>query len=117
MFIAVFKEFAHPEVLEEVKKRGICDVDVAPEVNKMATTEQELRVLRTNVKLITVTHNIAGMREVFDSMTQEEFLELSKRVDEKVGQLEELGFKVVERNPMTSAGSPMLDRVIMLYPE
>lgn len=117
MFIAVFKEFAHPEVLEEVTRRNICGVDVAPEANKMATSPEEIKAVRTNVKLITVRHTISGLHDAFDSMTPEEFAELSKRVDETVEKLVALGFQLEQRNPVTSAGCPMLDRVILSYPE
>lgn len=116
MFLAVFQEFAHPEVLEQVKAQGICDVDVAPEPNKMATSEEEQQVVRSNAKLITVQHDISGMRDVFDGMTEAEFAVIEEKVDQKVQQLVDLGFQVVERHPQTSAGRPMLDRVILSYP-
>jgi hypothetical protein len=116
MYLAVFKEFAHPEVLEKVKAEGICEVDVAPEPNKRATSEEDLLVVRTNAKLITVQHRICAMRDVFDNMTEAEIVCIEAEVDRKVAQLVALGFTVVERHPKTSAGHPMLDRVILSYP-
>ncbi|KAK7194718.1 hypothetical protein NESM_000391400 [Novymonas esmeraldas] len=116
MFLAVFNEFAHPEVLERVKAEGICDVDMAPQPNKMATSEEEQQVVRCNAKLITVTHNITAIRDVFDGMTAAELAQIEEQVDEKLQQLVALGFQVVERHPQTSAGRPMLDRVILSYP-
>ena len=116
MFLPGFNEFAHPEVLERVKAEGICDVDVAPEPNKRATTEEDQLVVRTNAKLITVQHRITAMRDVFDNMTEAELARIEEEVDKKVAQLVALGFVVVERHPKTSAGHPMLDRVILFYP-
>lgn len=116
MFLAVFNEFAHPEVLEKVKAQGICDVDIAPEPNKRATTEEDQLVVRTNAKLITVHHRITALRDVFDDMTEAEMKRIEEAVDEKVAQLVALGFVVVERYPKTSAGHPMADRVILSYP-
>ncbi|KAG5469708.1 hypothetical protein CUR178_01847 [Leishmania enriettii] len=116
MFLAVFHEFAHPEVLEKVKAEGICDVDVAPEPNKLAVSEEEQEVVRCNAKLITVNHNITGIRDVFDGMTEAELAKIDGQVDQKLQQLVALGFHVVERHPKTSAGCPMLDRVILSYP-
>ncbi|KPA76683.1 hypothetical protein ABB37_07531 [Leptomonas pyrrhocoris] len=116
MYLAVFKEFAHPEVLEKVKAEGICEVDVAPEPNKRATSEEDQLVVRTNAKLITVQHRISAMRDVFDNMTETELSSIEEEVDKKVAQLVALGFTVVERHPKTSAGHPMLDRVILSYP-
>ncbi|CAG9580662.1 conserved hypothetical protein [Leishmania major strain Friedlin] len=116
MYLAVFHEFAHPEVLENVKAEGICDVDVAPEPNKLAASEEEQQVLRCNAKLITVKHNITGIRDVFDGMTEAELVEIDGQVEQKLQQLVALGFQVVERHPRTSAGRPMLDRVILSYP-
>ncbi|CAJ1011649.1 hypothetical protein Q4I28_006962 [Leishmania naiffi] len=116
MYLAVFHEFAHPEVLEKVKSEGICDVDVAPEPNKLAVSEEEQQVVRCNAKLITVKHNITGIRDAFDGMTEEELEKNGNQVDQKLQQLVALGFQVVERHPKTSAGRPMLDRVILSYP-
>lgn len=117
MLLAVFHEFAHPEVLEEVKKQGICEVDVAAAPNALATTPEEIAVVRTNAKLLTVQHSVTSIRDVFDNMTPEQFAELEKAADEKVAALEALGFRVVNRHPVTSAGHPMVDRVILSYPE
>ncbi|KAG5469363.1 hypothetical protein LSCM1_02579 [Leishmania martiniquensis] len=116
MYLAVFREFAHPEVLERVKAEGICGVDVAPEPNQLAISEEEKQVVRSNAKLITVTHNITGIRDVFDGMTEAELAKIDVEVDQKLQQLVALGFQVVERHPKTSAGCPMLDRVILSYP-
>lgn len=117
MLLAVFHEFAHPEVLEKVRASGICDVDVAPEPTAMAAAESEKQLVRTNAKLITVTHTISGMRDVFDTMTAEDVAALNEEVDLKLDQLIALGFEVMVRHPTTSAGCPMLDRVILTYPE
>lgn len=117
MLLAVFHEFAHPEVLEEVKKRGICEVDVASHPNALATSPEEIAIVRTNAKLITVAHHISGLCDAFDSMSPEEFAKLSEEVDRKVAELVELGFVVVHRHPQTSAGCPMVDRVILSFPE
>ncbi|KAG5495051.1 hypothetical protein JKF63_02104 [Porcisia hertigi] len=116
MYLAVFNEFAHPGVLEKVKAEGICEVDIAPEPNRLAVSEEEQQVVRCNAKLITVQHNITGMRDVFDGMTEAELAKLDGQVDVKLEQLVALGFKVVERHPKTSAGRPMLDRVILSFP-
>lgn len=116
MYLAVFNEFAHPEVLQKVKAEGICEVDVAPEPNKRATSEEDQLVVRTNAKLITVQHHITALRDVFDDMTEAELSRIEEEVDKTVARLVALGFKVVERHPKTSAGHPMLDRVILSYP-
>lgn len=41
MILAVFNEFAHPEVLEEVKAAGICDVDINPHPMALAVSDEE----------------------------------------------------------------------------
>ncbi|CAD2217766.1 hypothetical protein AGDE_01969 [Angomonas deanei] len=116
MLLAVFNEFAHPEVLEKVKEQNICEVDVAPEPNKLATTEEEQQIVRTNAKLIKVKHTITAMRDAFDNMTQEAYAELEKETDAVLEKLVALGFVVENRSPSTSAGCPMVDRVILSYP-
>ncbi|EPY29647.1 hypothetical protein STCU_01550 [Strigomonas culicis] len=117
MLLAVFHEFAHPEILEQVQRDHICDVDVAAEPNRMATSEEEKKVVRTNAKLIKVKHTINAQKDVFDDMTQESYAELEQETDVVLGKLTALGFVVENRNPVTSAGCPMVDRVILSFPE
>lgn len=117
MFLAVFNEFAHPEVLGEVKRRGICEVDIAANPIALATSPEETHVVRTNAKLITVQHTITGMRDPFDSMDEATLQAINEETDKKLEELTALGFVVKERHPKTSAGCPMLDRVILSFPE
>lgn len=117
MFLGVFKEFSHPEVLELIKERGICDVDVATKPCTLATTEEEQLAVRTNAKLIKMPHNISATKSPYDALTEESFNALEAETDKVLEKLIELGFEVVERHPVTSAGFPMVDRVILRFPE
>ncbi|CCW66191.1 unnamed protein product [Phytomonas sp. Hart1] len=117
MFLAVFHEFAHPEVLEEVKKQGICDVEMRPEPIQTTLTPEELQILRTNAKLITISRCVTGLSSPMESLTQEEQMGLKVTVDKKLEALIRLGFKVEIRHPKTSAGYAMPDRVILSFPE
>lgn len=117
MCLGVFQEFAHPEVLKLVEEKSICKVDIASKPSTLATTEDEKRVVRTNAKLIKMPHNISASSSPYDALTPETFAALEERTDEVLKALVELGFEVVYRNPVTSAGCPMVDRVILSYPE
>ncbi|CCW63103.1 unnamed protein product [Phytomonas sp. EM1] len=117
MLLAVFHEFAHPEVLKEVEKQGICDVEVRPEPTLTATTPEEQQLLRTNAKLMTMNRCITGLATPSETFTQDEVMLMQEEVDRKLDALVRLGFKVEERHPRTSAGYAMLDRVILTFPE
>ncbi|EAN94806.1 hypothetical protein TcYC6_0125170 [Trypanosoma cruzi] len=98
MFLAVFKEFAHPEVLAQVEQGNICRVDRATEPCTLAKSEEELAVVSRNAKLF-----------IDDETTSEEEVEATLEA------LCKLGFTVTNRHPVTSAGCPMRDRVILSY--
>lgn len=95
MFLAVFQEFsAPPSVLEAV--RAVVSLDVATKPNTMATTDAEKEVVATNAKLM------------FDGASE-------AQVEDVLSKLASLGFTVTVRHPVTSAGCPMRDRVILRY--
>lgn len=96
MELAVFQEFACDQVLERVRALPLV-VDVASSCCALAKTDGELDVVRTNAKLL------------FAASTPAE------EVDMIVAKLVEFGFEVVQRHPVTSAGCPMRDRVILRY--
>ncbi|RNF11931.1 hypothetical protein TraAM80_00626 [Trypanosoma rangeli] len=98
MYLAVFQEFAHPEVLARVEAEEICSIDRATGPCTMAKSEQELAAVRSNAKLI-----------IDDATTSEEAVEAA------LAALRKLGFVVTHRHPVTSAGCPMRDRVILSY--
>ncbi|RNF16722.1 uncharacterized protein Tco025E_05101 [Trypanosoma conorhini] len=99
MYLAVFHEFAHPEVLAQVEAEKICRVDRATAPCTMAKSEAELAAVGSNAKLI-----------IDDAATGEEAVEAA------LAALCRLGFAVTHRHPVTSAGCPMRDRVILSYP-
>lgn len=117
MLLGVFNEFHEPEVLELIKEKNICEVDVAPNPCTVATTDAEKKVVRTNAKLIKLPHCFTSMKSPYDNLTDEEWEELEKKTDATLSQLVELGFQVVHRHPVTSTGCAMKDRVILAFPE
>eukprot|EP00796_Vickermania_ingenoplastis_P004477 gene4477-3270_t len=117
MFLAVFNEFSHPEVLEAIREKNICDIDVAAKPCALATSEEEKRAVRTNAKLIKMAHDITAPKSNYEMLTPESFQKLEEETDAVLEQLVALGFEVVNRHPVTSAGCPMVDRVILVYPE
>lgn len=96
MYLAVFQEFKHSAVLDRVLQIPLC-VDVAANPCSFAKTDAEVETVTTNAKLMV------------DPSTSD------AEVDATVAKLVELGFAVVLRNPVTSAGCPMKDRVILKF--
>lgn len=117
MLLAVFQEFSHPDVLELVREKKICDVDIADSPCTMAVSEEEKRAVRTNAKLIKMPHNITAVSSPYDSLTAESYQKLEDETDKVLEQLVALGFRVEQRHPVTSAGCLMVDRVILSFPE
>lgn len=117
MLLAVFNEFHKPDVLELIKEKKICDVDVASEPCDSATTDTEQKIVRTNAKLIKLPHAFSSIKSPYDNLSSEEWEEVEKKTDLVVSQLVELGFEVVHRHPVTSTGCPMKDRVILSFSE
>jgi hypothetical protein len=97
MELAVFQEFSNPRILEAVRALPLT-VDVATTACTLAKTEGELDVVRTNAKLL------------FPASTAPDV------VDAEVKKLVALGFEVLHRQPVTSAGCPIRDRVILKFP-
>lgn len=93
MLFAVFQEFRNKDVLEQVN--ALVPVDVATEACALAKTESEVETVSTNAKLM------------FPVQTPAE------EVDAVLEKLSALGFEVVNRYPVTSAGCAMKDRVIL----
>ncbi|KAG8344137.1 hypothetical protein ERJ75_001443400 [Trypanosoma vivax] len=100
MYLAVFQEFARPDVLERIEAEGICDVDKATSPCTMAKSEEELATVRTNAKLMIVNRAV----------------DTDERVETVLAKLCGLGFSITHRHPVTSAGCPMQDRVILSFP-
>eukprot|EP01059_Diplonema_ambulator_P020366 TRINITY_DN3412_c0_g1_i2.p1 TRINITY_DN3412_c0_g1~~TRINITY_DN3412_c0_g1_i2.p1 ORF type:complete len:119 (+),score=32.66 TRINITY_DN3412_c0_g1_i2:49-357(+) len=97
MRLTVFYEFAKPEVLEKVPKN--VTVEKATEAWKTSEekrTDLEKELLATNAKLL------------FDPKTVDQ-----EEVERVLVELQELGFTIVERGPMTSTNYKMDDRVIL----
>lgn len=94
--LAVFNEFSAPEALAAVRQLPLT-VDQADTPSKLATTDAEKQVVATNAKLM------------FPASTS------SEEVDSTLAKLAPIGFKVVHRTPVTSAGFPMNDRVILAF--
>ncbi|EAN78532.1 uncharacterized protein TEOVI_000192500 [Trypanosoma equiperdum] len=99
MYLAVFQEFAHSKVLERIQSEDICRVDVAPMPCSSAKSEEELAVVRASAKLI-----------IEDPEKENE-----EAVEAALATLGGLGFSITHRHPVTSAGCPMRDRVILTY--
>ncbi|ORC90546.1 uncharacterized protein TM35_000083440 [Trypanosoma theileri] len=99
MYLAVFQEFAHPDVLSRVESEGICRIDQATAPCTMAKSDEEIAAVRSNAKLI-IEDPIATSEET---------------VEKTLAALCNLGFTVTHRHPVTSAGCPMRDRVILSY--
>lgn len=97
MELAVFQEFSNPRVLEAVRALPLA-VDVAATPCTLAKTDGELDVVRTNAKLLFPVDTAADV------------------VDAEVAKLVALGFEVLHRHPITSAGCPIRDRVILKFP-
>lgn len=117
MLLGVFQEFHKPEVLERIKEKGICEIDIASKPCEAATTEEEKKVVRTNAKLIKLPHPFCAITSPCDTFSEEDWKELEKKTDLVLSQLTELGFEVVHRHPVTSTGCSMRDRVILSFPE
>ena len=96
--LCVFNEFAAKEALDKAASaiEGL-KVDVAPEPNPLVKEDVEKHAVATNAKLF------------FPEETAAE------DVDAACKKLIDIGFTVVKRNPITSAGAPMLDRVILRF--
>jgi hypothetical protein len=94
MKLFVFNEFAASGATLEALG-AVAPIDRAPAPNALATSEGEKAVIASNAKLI------------FDVKTPAE------EVDAVVAKLVAAGLEVVHRKPVTSAGAPMQDRVIM----
>jgi hypothetical protein len=95
MKLVVFNEFAATEEqLKAVASAGV-EVDRAAEANKLAKSDEDLAIVKTNAKLF------------FPPTTTAE------EVDATLAKLAPAGLEVVKRNPVTSAGAPMTDRVIL----
>ena len=94
MKLSVFNEFAASAELS-AQIEAVVPIDRAPEPNALAKSEEDLAIISRNAKLL------------FDAATP------AADVDAVLAKLTPLGFEVVKRNPVTSAGAPMLDRVIL----
>ncbi len=95
VLLAVFHEFAvTPDHLAKI--RAVVPVDVAPQPNPLAKTPEEIAILSRNAKLF------------FPPSTP------AVEIDALLEQLAALGLDVVHRNPVTSAGCAMRDRVILI---
>jgi hypothetical protein len=98
MELAVFQEFVGHESLEKIRSLiPSLSIDVAPSPCALAKTDSELDVVRTNAKLL------------FPATTPAE------EVDATLAVLTTNGFNVMLRHPVTSAGCPMRDRVILKF--
>jgi hypothetical protein len=95
MYVSVFNEFASDEVLDRIRGSpfGIT-VDKSPTPMKQATTPEEINAVKTNAKLFFNPNEV-------------------ENVDAVLAFLEDVGLAVAVRNPITSAGIPMKDRVIL----
>jgi hypothetical protein len=98
MLLAVFQEFKDKALLERVAAELNIKVDIATGPCGLAKSEAELSVVARNAKLL------------FDPATS------AAEVDQVLSQLCKLGLEVLVRNPITSAGCPMRDRVILQLP-
>jgi hypothetical protein len=97
MRLAVFHEFSNTKLLNDVAAAGF-EVDQAAAPNALATSDAEKQLVATNAKLF------------FDAATPE------ADVMAAVEKLKGFGFTVEKLFPTTSAGCPMLDRVILTAP-
>lgn len=96
MQLAVFNEFAaSDEQLAAIN--AVVPLDRAPQPNALAKAPEEIAVLKANAKLF-----------YQPTVSDEE-------VDATLARLAPIGFKVLHRNPVTSAGCPMKDRVILTF--
>eukprot|EP01084_Bolivina_argentea_P221718 375473_1 len=95
--LAVFHEFEAKEALATVGAIENLQVDIAASPSTFVKEDAEKQAVATNAKLF------------FPEATPEE------EVDVMVAKLVEAGFTVVKRKPITSAGCPMLDRVILRF--
>nr|CCC94196.1 conserved hypothetical protein [Trypanosoma congolense IL3000] len=98
MYLGVFQEFSHPEVLALVEE-SVCRVDVASTPCSVAKSEEELAAVRSNAKLI----------------IEDAEVENKEKVEAALATLTNLGFRITHRYPVTSAGCPMQDRVVLSY--
>mmetsp|Transcript_13793 Transcript_13793/g.15870 ORF Transcript_13793/g.15870 Transcript_13793/m.15870 type:complete len:97 (+) Transcript_13793:126-416(+) len=94
MYLAVFHEFRSQEILDKVAAIPLA-VDKAESPCSLAKSESELETVATNAKLM------------FDASTDPEV------IDSVLINLTNLGFQIVNRHPVTSAGCAMRDRVIL----
>ena len=93
--LAVFNEFAaSEEQLAAVTAAGV-ELDRAAEPNKLAKSDEDLAIVKSNAKLF------------FAPGTAD------ADVDAVLAKLAAAGLEIVKRNPVTSAGAPMEDRVIL----
>ena len=98
MLLAVFHEFKDKSLLERAAAELNIAVDVASAPSALAKTEAEVNVVSRNAKLL------------FDPATP------AAEVDGVLEKLCALGLEVLVRSPITSAGCPMRDRVILQLP-
>jgi hypothetical protein len=93
--LAVFHEFAAADALKAASE--FVTIDQAPAPHPLATSAEEQHIVKTNAKLF------------FAPSTPD------ASVDSTLEKLTALGFQVVQRKPITSAGCPMQDRVILRF--
>jgi hypothetical protein len=94
MRLAVFHEFGASDAVKQAIA-SVVPLDQAPEPNALAKTEEDKAILSTNAKLF------------FEPETA------PAEVDDVLLKLIAIGLDVMQRNPITSAGCPMTDRVIL----
>lgn len=144
MYLAVFAEFKNAAVLKAVEELGIA-VNVAGAPNEMAVTEVEKDIVATNAKLMLTrppqectfakvsgallakAKSVVNTDEpvsIASALSAQEIAEIKAQfnsvptaevVDATLEKLVKLGFEVTHRNPMTSTGCAMTDRVILKY--
>ena len=109
MYLTVFAEFYNKELLEQVAKETGLTVDIADKPNALATSDVEKDIVAHTAKLMIQTPP-AEAKGIKRPVVEEAAV-----VDAMLAKLVALGFVVTNRSPVTSAGCPMVDRVLLKH--
>eukprot|EP00744_Colponema_vietnamica_P021628 GILI01030929.1.p1 GENE.GILI01030929.1~~GILI01030929.1.p1 ORF type:complete len:114 (-),score=23.84 GILI01030929.1:80-421(-) len=109
MYLTVYNEFANKDLLTKIEQDLGLRVDVAEKPNALATSDAEKDIVATTAKLMIQTPyaEVKGLTKPS--------VEDAASVDALLQKLAGFGFSVTHRNPVTSAGCPMVDRVLLKY--
>eukprot|EP00758_Cryptobia_borreli_P010215 Tbor_TRINITY_DN5551_c4_g3::TRINITY_DN5551_c4_g3_i3::g.12746::m.12746 len=142
MYLTVFNEFQHKEVLQTVKDTININIDIAnTPIDIKSLTDSDRNILYNNAKLMIkpspidltfakVQERKKEKKEILvegnnnnnnnnninnNNNKYDDGIVAEDKVDEVLEALVKLGFIITSRKPVTSAGCPMTDRVILKY--